>query len=235
MPRSHPRVSLLKLAEYMEASAVRRRSIILSQAHPPTPPIIQYRRAEAAIVSFLGRGARSVASLEATIRRLETASPTSELDARDLRNSAAALQHFIGLLPELDLSDRLIRLPRRRAAYWLAGVEVSVQPAAIIRRRGEDTAVGAVKVCFSKSRALPGEEGRYATTVMRAFLEERLAGMPLSVDPSLCQVIDVFSGRVHVAPASYKRRMAAVTAACAEIANGWPRGDFDQAVAATVA
>jgi len=235
MARSHPRISLLKLAEYVRASAVRRRSIVLAQAHPSTPVVAQYRRADTAVAAFLGRGGNDLRTLESTIEELSATKPTSDWDARDLENSVAALQHFVGLLPQLDFEDRLIRMPRNRGASWISGVEVSVAPAAIVRRRGDEVTIGAIKVAYSKSRPLPAAEGEYAATILRGFLEERVRGTAYLVAPSLCQVVDVFSGRIHAAPSAHKRRMEEVSAACAEIASVWPSAAFDTVAVQPVA
>ncbi|HET9949480.1 MAG TPA: hypothetical protein VFQ22_11205, partial [Longimicrobiales bacterium] len=92
----------------------------------------------------------------------------------------------------------------------------------------EDDRVGAVKLYWQKGRELPAVEAAHAATLLRVFLDEHLVGSPHSVDPRLCQIIDVWRGVIFTAPEAYKQRLTRIAASCREIARQWPieRWDF---------
>jgi hypothetical protein len=218
--RTDPRISLFKLAEYAVASPRRRRSILNGQARPRRTVVPLYRRAEAAAVRFLrGRGDR--APIEQAIEMLEAATPSTEWDARDLRNSIAALERLLRIGSSLDLGRRNLRFRRGNGGVFISGVKVSVRPHILVWREGSSQSeIGAVKLSFLKTHCVTGEEAQYAATLVRRFLTRALPRV--SIAPDLCQVVDLFGQEVTTAPAAFKNRMKDLRACCEEIQLAWP-------------
>lgn len=220
--RPRPQISLIPLAEYLDASAARRWSIIQDHANPPDEVVPQYRRARAAARRYLRSGGQNARILERAIRKLEEAPASSRWHERDLANSVEALRR-LPAIRDLQLGTRVLRT-RQRGTMMLGGVRVSVNPTVAVL---DGDRIGAVKLLFRKGRSLSEKEAEYAATLLRVFVQERIQGLPQDVDPQLCQVVDVWRGRVFIAPTAFKRRLAAVLASCAEIARMWPRAEPD--------
>lgn len=215
--RLYPQISLIPLAEYLHASASRRWSIIQDHAKPSDEVVPQYRRAYAAARRYLRSGGRNAQILEGAIRELGEAQARTLWQKRDLANSAEALRRLLST-QDLHLGTRVLRT-RQGGIMMLGGVRVSVNPTVAVLAGDR---VGAVKLFFRKGRSLSETEAEYATTLLRVFVQERLEGLPQSVDPQLCQVVDVWRGRVFMVPTAFKRRLTTVLAACEEVARMWP-------------
>ena len=216
--RPHPQISLLSLAEYLEASAARRRVIINNHAEPPEEIVPQYRRARPAGRRFLLSGGEDPGIIKRAIESIERTDPTSDWHERDLANSAEALKRLLAL-DGINLGERVLQT-RHHGRMKLGGVRISVRPTVAVYRGGQ---VGAVKLFFRKGRSLSEEEAKHAATLLRVYVEERMERLPQTVDPRLCQIVDVWQGSVHSAPKAFKRRMRNALASCQEIALMWPR------------
>lgn len=223
MRREHPRISVLKLAEYMGAHAVRRRSIIRDQQAPPDPIVPYYRRAIEPAVRFLRGGATDIDGLIDAAAELKQIMPTSRWHRTDLRNSAEALTHLIHVMDQIDLGKRIVGGRRSADILWLGSVEVSIRPHVVfVKETPAGLRVGALKLAFAKSREIPEQEAGWAATLMRRALEERLEEDASQVEPGLCQVVDVFRERIYTAPKAFKRTMQLAEAACDEVHRMWP-------------
>lgn len=223
MARKHPRISVMKLAEYMGADVIRRRAIVRDQYDPPDFKTNLYRRAVSPIVSFLRAGGSDTSVIERAVEELAQTHHSNDRDLADIRNSSAALEHFLRLAPQLHLSGRSLGGRRLAGQMWLVGVEVSVRPhlRSWAEVRGRQT-VGAIKLSFLKSRAIPEEEAVRAATLMRYYVDQALEGTPAVASPKRCQVVDIFRERVYAAPHSFRRAVQRAEACCAEIHGVWP-------------
>ncbi len=230
--RQHPRISILKLAEYMGANGRRRRRIVKDQHDPPDFIVKNYRRADAAAVSFFRRE-KDIEVLDLAIEKLESTEPKSDNDAQDIVNSALGLHHLRACHGDIAIGTRIMRGRRRGASMWMRGVEVSSFPHARVARqwRGE-WRVGVVKLRWGKTRPLGDEEGAYAAALLRHFAEELIndAGLELAVTPGLCQVVDVFRQKVFVSPKHTALIIREAEACCDEIASSWPGQPRDQSI-----
>jgi len=73
---------------------------------------------------------------------------------------------------------------------------------------------------LSKTNPLDERAGKYIGTMLKMFADENLSDKG-TVDHHLCQVIDVFVGKIHTAPRSQRQRFEDIEVACEEIARGW--------------
>lgn len=220
--RTEPRVTLNALADYLTASAGRRRSIVTDQKSPKTFRVAYYADAEDAVIGALSGGgtgdaldhlARGRAKVMAThaTKEWEQARRDTQLEAIE------AARAFL----ESDVASPLLGLTthrRRTAALLVSGVHVSVRPELFIADTTNAT-TGAIKLYFSKSGALPDERARYAGAILHRFVES--LSPDASADYRSCFVVDVFARRLHAAPRTYRRRRQDIDAACSEIAATW--------------
>ncbi len=225
MARQQPRISVLKLAEYMGASTLRRRQIVRDQYDPPDQIVPQYRRVRSAVAAFLTRGARDLGILETAHQRLGRQEGATEWAESDRVNSMMALEHFTRVAEQVRLGDGIFERGLRSDAFFLGPVKVSVVPSVILLQEGRGEPLGCIKLALSKNRALDEAEGRTAATLLRYFVDTRGEGYEKAV-PRLCQVVDVFSEQVFAAPQPFKRTTREAQAACDEIGLVWPGRDW---------
>ncbi|GMV05858.1 MAG: hypothetical protein AMXMBFR53_21350 [Gemmatimonadota bacterium] len=218
--RQYPRISLFPLAEYVHASAPRRRRIIEGQANPRGEVVPLYRLIRPVASRFLRSGGRDRGIVDRAILRLEALTPASKWGESDLRNSVAVLRH-LPAVKGLNLGEKVTGT-RRDGSISLGGTTVSVNPTVAVYG---SVGLGAVALHLSKSRPLRDDVGATAATILRWFVAQRL-GLTLDEVPhGLCQVVDVWRERTFQAPPAYKTRMRLVEASCREIATAWPYRD----------
>jgi hypothetical protein len=221
MSRSDPRISLNKLAEYLDASPARRRKIVRDQKEPKPFIVARYTEAEKAIVDSICAGTLRPATT--AMKALETNAPTTEFAAETAELCWEALDAFVDLWEDglLDLDGMTATRGNNEVPKLdMSGVAVSVRPDILLSRveRGEPVG-GAIKLCLSKTNPMEDRPGEYAATILRKFLESTQD--EVRVDDRLVIVVDVFSKRVFGPPKSYKRRLLDAEAACEEIALRW--------------
>jgi hypothetical protein len=217
--RAEPRISVNKLAEYMTASAARRRGIIRDQKVRREVIVARYQDVYAGIADCLASG-HDLDPIYKRIERLYRATAKSAWELQNNQLSAEALEVFLSFVDEIDLEPYdVIRPAQTLPLMPIAGLGVSVRPAVLLRMRGGSRIVGAVHLALSKLFALGDETAAYATTIVHQFVETTLAAE--KVDPSGVLVVDVFARKVHIAPRTYKKRRKNLEAACEEIAQRW--------------
>lgn len=222
--RTAPRISVNKLGEYMTATPLRRRRIISDQLRPKAFIVPRYTEAQAAITRYLVGGMCDKALLAAEIERLDLAPSATQWEAQRKRLCAEAIQRFLDLADEIDVSGQTLTAggndPRR---LQFGGLEISVRPEVIVREncRSKEPACGAIKLFFSKTVPLNPDGGEYIATLVHQFVDTGIESG--QTDPRLCQVIDIFGGRVFSAPRATARRLRDLSAACEEIVRAWER------------
>ena len=218
--RNAPRITLNALAEYMTASASRRRTILAEQRDPKAFRVAYYAEAEAAIVSALSDG-RSVDALDEGRKRVLALPVSKEWDASRRQTQLEALEAARSFLR----TDEAAKLPtlalnhRKSQTLPVGRVAISVRPELFISS-ASGTVVGALKLFFSKTTAMAEERARYAGALLHLYTEVALAAGP-NADCSNCFVVDVFAKKVFTAPRTFRRRRLDINAACEEIAAGW--------------
>jgi len=215
-PRRHPRISISKLAEYMSASASRRRSIIRDQREPPEVKTLHCKHARTAVASYIA--SQDPGILHRMIEALAHQSPRTAWQEREIPLNVTALHRALKL-PLPDFTDvRIERSSQDRTAMPIGGVRVVVRPDLLLRGDKDGRVIGAINLYFVKGVPLTDAAGAFVTTVLRQFVELAYQTEP---QRQRCIFIDVFAGKIHTAPAAIKQRMKDLEAACEEIAGRW--------------
>lgn len=221
--RQSPRISANKLAEYLTASAGRRKTILTDQKHPSDFKTARYKEATQAISRFIAGGCLDTSVLSDTEEYLRGRNPQSAFQAQDRDLSLDALQSVRDVYSQWGLIGSNLSLGAANASpLFIAGVKISVRPEIISRsvnRKGEKT-VGAMKLHLPKSSSPSKKNAEYVCTLLHWFCEEHLVDEGI-VDYQLCKLIDVPAGVLFEAPKAYKKRRADIEAACEEIAARW--------------
>lgn len=219
---SNPFITINKLAEYMNASATRRRQIAKSFKEDKDFKKNYYQLVKAAIPKFFSRGYDN-AVLDRAIRKankmLDDAS-LSDWAKNDYRNTILALEKLkTAELP--DLTNYEIVDLGKLDEIELAGVTVSIKPD-IYLKHIKTGKYGAIKVNITKTEGnrLIADSMAHAATM----LQVGLIGMGYDqkeIDHKGCFSIDVFDGKFEHSPRAYKRTLASLENACKEYSLLW--------------
>jgi hypothetical protein len=214
-------MSVNKLAEYMSASATKRRTLIIDQIVSPKAKILNYGYARTAFRRVLANPQRNPPRwfAAANVLRDRAAISTEQYEADCLRLSAHALEAFAPYSERLKLKGVICLANRRRNESIILGeVQISTRPEVSLIEPGTEHRVGAVQFHASKSSPLSIEGLQYVATLLYEFLLQQ------GDDPirKFCIATDAFSGGVEIAPRAFKTRLKALQHACEEIAERWP-------------
>jgi hypothetical protein len=225
--RLNPRISVNKLGEYLVAKPGRRLTIISDQKNPRDFIVARYSSALDAIARSIAKGCDPLIIREA-IEKLYDTTPKSMWHQQDIELSVEALDLFLNLIDDLDLSGfEAVRTGEGGPADLLVeGVTISVRPDLYLRDKSSKEVCGVVKLSILKGNAPKENEEPdneavlYVGAVVHQYANDVLSPVT-RISAENCLVIDVFAQRVYEAPKSFKRRRADVAAACREIARGW--------------
>lgn len=225
----NPRLSANQLAEILNASPTRRKSIIAAAKFPSTAIVAKYRDASSLLGAFLCNPARAAPNFVVHIEGLEAKSADPSL-SQWVRDDAAASAEALSKvqsaynatgLGKLDLKS----LPANQPRVVIEGVEVSASAACSVHGQFKgNSAVGAMSIFFNKSEASQNariERCKSVAVLLLIYAEQHLSqhGVPLA---RLCMSYDVFAGKVVAAPNAYKSRLENMRFSCEEVALRWP-------------
>jgi hypothetical protein len=218
-----PRISVNKLAEYIDAKAPRQRLILKDQKYPTDYKGMFYKEAAESIASCLASNGDNTAILDSVIAKLEQYKPESIGTQRRISANIDAIENFKLMLDDVFplAGDAVLgELSAPKLQYW--NVAVSVRPDIILKASGKGCAqlFGAIKLHFPKTYSLHDEAAGIVSAVIQEwFVSTRPDD---TVGGQLCYVIDVGSRRVFSGAKSTVARMKEVKANCRNIAALWP-------------
>lgn len=235
-----PRLSANQLAEYLEATATRRKSIVRDAKFPKAAVVTQLKEARTSIAKLLTHpalaGETLVAAAERCVSR-ESGINATDWVRQDCKASLEAIDafHLAQSSNVLGLGQFTFRpLAPNPPLLEISGVGVSVNLAATVHRTLKGVPrIGGVMLYLGRPEAsakVRKERGVTAALLTYLFCQEFLPelGKP---DPALCFLLDVFGKAIIAAPARHKRLLGEVHLACEEIVLRWqtidPPTDYD--------
>jgi hypothetical protein len=216
--RSAPRISVSKMAEYLVATPARRRAIVRDQKFPKAYKAALYTEAYDVIARSMQHGG-DVAVIDAAVASWRSRTPRDAFDGQNLGLWCDAALAFKELAAVFDFASYQCAPTTLPAQLVRGGTAISVRPNLLVT----GPAPGAIKIYLGKTHPLTDDEdrrpgsGSYAATLLHEWVAEAFGEGP----PSACLVVDVFAGKVHVAPRAFRRRRSDVAAAAEEIATVW--------------
>ncbi|WP_298916768.1 hypothetical protein [uncultured Algimonas sp.] len=234
----NPRLSANQLAEIVNASPSRRKTIIQQAKFPKTAIVAQYRDASDGIVNFLTNDARTLPNFHAKIEGLQAKfeDPSlSEWKRNDASRSAEALSAVMASYNKTGLGSLDLRaLPQSKPKVNIEGVRIS--SSAVCSVHGvfrKQPAVGCLSLYINKSEtsgAKRMEHCRSAAVVSLLYAKQHLSDYGAAV-PKMNLSYDVFQGKLVQAPNGYKTRLGNMHAACESVVLWWdqidPPSDYD--------
>jgi hypothetical protein len=227
------------MADYLLASATRRKSIIRAARFPSTSVVAQYDKAREGLIDFvcdLNRSIKHLAKATDYLDRRDARPDASEWIRRDNRLSKEAIDTFQRLYNKLKLAPLDCRpVPGRQPALDIWPTRISVHLDATTHRHvanGRDR-IGGLIFLFSRGETSPAKRATKCKTIAglaHTFCTRFLANQG-NPDLSLCLAVDVFGGVSHNPPGTFARQLSQIADACDEIAGRWrsiePPADYD--------
>ena len=216
-----PRISVNKLAEYLESSPTRRKKIIYDAKYPSKFIVTRYTDARDIMKTYLRNGQEEDFVLKA-IEDLEKKKPKTDFQEQDIALSIESLE----LLLETDTSVlegyEVSCFEGVNELVKIVGVDVSVNPDLILTKKvGDIVNVGSVKLHLSKSNLLSNESQKVVAVMLQSFTSSYVVKKGEVANYKQSKSVDVFQRTIECCPTAFKLRMKNVEAACEEIALWW--------------
>jgi hypothetical protein len=124
-----PRISVNKLAEFIDAKAARQRQILRDQKFPSEFKGMYYREAAESISVCLASNLENTSVIERTIASLEQQNPDKIGTQRRIQSNIDALETFEAMLDDIDLKGAAPSLGEHAPPkLTIQNVEISVRP-----------------------------------------------------------------------------------------------------------
>jgi hypothetical protein len=228
VPASQPRISVNKLAEFIDAKAARQRQILRDQKFPSDFKGMYYKEATEAISTCIASNLENTSIIERTISLLEQQNPDKIGTQRRLQANIDALETFEAMLDDVDLKGaEPILGDHAPPRLTIQNVEVSIRPEIVLKGtgKGKQPLVGAIKLHFPRTFPLSDSAG-YVSVLLQEFAKAHLANNG-EASGTLCPVFDVGAQTIHPGVKSTIARMKDIRAACRNIVALWPTIDPD--------
>ncbi|WP_299180717.1 hypothetical protein [uncultured Aquimarina sp.] len=221
------KISINKLAEYLDSEALRRRRIIQEQKEPLPFIVTRYKEAKNAIINFIISNYNENI-IDNTIEILNEKKCVSDFEISDRNTSIEALESFLEIKFPDTLLDFKISKPKKKYSLKIKDLNVNINPDLLIRGkyRGKNI-VGGIKIHISKTHPLNSENRKNVATMIHKVIEDKELNDEKKEISNLnfCISIDVFNSEYDVAPKSYKKRRKNIEFACDEIGFVWDKID----------
>lgn len=212
-----PYISINKLAEYMQADSIRRRTIIRN-LKKDKPPIKQryYQLRNVIKPYFTSHYDKSI--LDMTIDQIREEQnvfkEATSWKKGDMKNTVLAIEALKQIdLPNLENYDIVNSIVID--SVELAKVKVTIKPEIVLINKKTDK-IGAIKIHISKTKMLDEHSRRFAATMLKySFLNNGYESK--KIEDSMCLSIEVFDKCYSVSPKTYKRSINSLEASCEEI------------------
>jgi hypothetical protein len=222
-PRKEPRISVNKLAEYLQASTVRRKQIVKDAKYPPSYQTTRYKDARNTMKNYLLNGDEDpVLELIDKLDLIEEFD--SDFQEQDNRLSIEALESLLTADISVFEGYELRHYGGDNPYVNIKGVDISVNPDMLIYYSLEGTSyVGALKLHVSKSNILSIESQKIVAVMLYNFVDAHEARADIIPDSRVCFSFDVFNKTIESCPSSRKLRLKNIEVACEEIALWWDK------------
>lgn len=219
--RSKPRISVNKLAEYIEANPTRRKQIVIDAKYPQDFITARYKEVRESIKSFLINDRDEDIAL-AAIEDLKLKKVKTDFQEQDRNLSIESMEAIL----EIDLSEldglNLSNHDDENKLIDIMGLDISVNPDIIITsNKGKIIQKGALKAHLSKTNQLSEEGQSLVAVLVHEYVSKFLLKKGEISSQKLCFSLDIFSETMLCCPKAYKLRLKRVEAACEEIVLWW--------------
>lgn len=222
--KTNPEISLNKLAEFPGASVAKKNAILKSFKINDVVAASKHNRyatAKSAILCFLSDPEHDYKIFETKSNQLRNKKADTKHKKDDIQNSLLAISKLERLAQDelrSILPFKVERgLPKEQKSLMINGILIRIGPDIIIMKNG--IIIGAIKLCFAKSKPLTPLEGQIIAGLTQKHLHKI---SKTKIEPRYCFALDVFALRKHVAPESFTYHNTLLKKAYTEINQLWP-------------
>lgn len=216
-----PRISVNKLAEYLEADSTRRRQIVYDAKYPKDFKGIRYKEVKEAVVPYLiDRSDKKM--LEDAITRFTKKKPTTTWQQQDKELSIEILKSLLNIDLTALKNCILKGFKEENKLLMIKGVAISIYPDLIVTKTIKGILnKGAIKLHSSKSFPLKEDGQKNVAGLLHHYVSNHMLKAGEIANPKLSVSLDLFTGELFYAPTAFKSKMTKIEAACEEIALRW--------------
>ncbi len=213
-----------ELADYMAASAQRKRTVLREAKYRPVARVLNHVEARTTIASWLREGDSDIATLRDRAEWFRSRMVTSDFEADQNQHNADYVDAFADICADLDIPPCEMSAPGGKQAIDMSGVSVIHNPDLVLRRvtRRNTIKSGALYLRYAKGKELNADAAQWQSAFAFGFL----AGMPPESDcepeRKLCLTVCAYGGKATEAPTKSTYMFKEMAAACAAIADQWP-------------
>jgi hypothetical protein len=217
-------MGLRYLADFMEASKRRERSILQASKYRPIARVIQHAEARGIVGKFILDKDVDAGWLREAAERLRNRLADDDFDRELYDNNSDYVARFADVCGNLNLpvAERLVPGPRESLDIRGARITVDLSFRLSRRTRTNKLRQGAAMLRYARGKGLAPEVGAWQSAFLFGFLGETLADREVEPERQLCITIDAYSGAWHSAPGNSVSRYRDMKAACQSIAEQWP-------------
>lgn len=214
-----PRLSSNQLAEYLFASAARKRTILQNAKYPNAICSPYYSDAQRGVLRSLEGSAFSSSKLAAEIERIQGIEPKSRHQATKHANNIQAVRSFAELMHLTDPPEGTHEIIRRNALFRMEGVTISARPEIVTTNRKQGT-VAYTKLRFSKSKVSADAQEIVLLILLHYGQAQVSGGLRFSLEQT--RLIDCYSKTLVYGHQIGRHRYQQLHLGLAEIRRVWP-------------
>jgi len=218
-----PRISARLLADYMAASDMARRTILVGCKYQPIARVVQHDEAKQTLSKFFRAENPEIDSLNVAAAKLRARMHDTEFDRDLYDHNAEYLERAAQVVPQMELPEAEFLNPGTNPAIMIEGVKVNPDIQFRLRRvtKTNKIRVGAATFRYAKGKALKPDTGNWQSAFLLAYLGLTETEDGAEPEGKLCVTIDAYSGACHYAPGDSVSRLKNMKAACAGIVERW--------------
>lgn len=217
-----PQMGARYLADWMEASEQRRRTIERECKYASAVRLPQHKEAKIAIAGFF-RGNLTLSDLLARADELRHRNVEEGFERDRLDNNADYIERFVSVSSKIQMPKRAeVVVAGPKVALSYNGLKITIDGAFRLQRKsGDGFKIGIATLRYQKGKELDLEIGKWQSALMWGMLDDTDDADKVA-DRKLALTIDAYSGLTHIAPGDAKDRFNNIKAASQSIAERWP-------------
>lgn len=221
----NPKMSARALADYMAASETARRTIVRDCKYQSRARVIQHDEAKLAVSKFIRAGGTDLAPLNEEVRRLRERLADTDFDRDLFDHNADYIERFAEMSSTFELPKAERSAPGAVPPIEINGVQVGVELHFRLRRltRTNKVRIGGGMLRYAKRKSLSADIAAWQSAFLFGYLGAQKTDEAAEPEHDLCVTIDAWTGACHGAPSDAVRRYQNMKAACATIAERWPK------------
>ncbi|MCJ2098627.1 hypothetical protein [Methylobacterium sp. E-046] len=222
--RSRCELRARELADYMAASAQRRRTVLRDAKYRPVARVLQHTEARATITTWLQEGEGDTSALRDRAEWFRSRMTTGDFEAYQNQHNADYVDAFAEACAELEIPPCEMRAATGKQTVDLNGTIIVHNPDLLLRRITKRNTIktGALYLRYAKGKEMNADAAKFQSAFVFGFLSGLPPEAESGPEKKLCLTVCAYSGKATEAPTNSVYLYNEMKAACAAIADQWP-------------